>query len=143
MKGRTIVLVSHNVQLCAPGVDYVVALENGRINFEGTSATFLASERFKVPEEEEDPQEALAALQKVVPKARNKALDLVASTGVSSMEVSSASEAETDSEVDSDDEDDKPKPIRKLIEDETRAVGRVNWAVWKLYLGLSGGTIFW
>lgn len=30
MKGRTTVLVSHHVQLCAPGAKYIVALENGR-----------------------------------------------------------------------------------------------------------------
>lgn len=35
------------------------------------------------------------------------------------------------------------KPARKLVEDETRAVGRVGWAVWKLYLGLCGGVFFW
>ena len=40
MKGRTIVLVSHHVQLCAPGAKYVVALENGRVSYQGPSAEF-------------------------------------------------------------------------------------------------------
>ena len=30
MRGRTVILVSHHVQLCAPGASYIVALDNGR-----------------------------------------------------------------------------------------------------------------
>lgn len=37
---------------------------------------------------------------------------------------------------------DERKP-RKLVEDETRAVGKVSADVWKLYLGLMGGVGFW
>ncbi|GAA5957930.1 hypothetical protein JCM10213_002262 [Rhodosporidiobolus nylandii] len=38
---------------------------------------------------------------------------------------------------------DDVKGPRKLIEEETRAAGAVSWTVWKLYLGLMGGAVFW
>lgn len=159
MVGRTIVLVSHHIQLCAPGVDYVVrpsllphavptdgrlqiSLENGRVKFGGPAADFLATDKFRVDEEDEIIEAALAA--KSPAKAKNKLLDLVSATTAASSEASSASEAESDSESESDDDEfTKEKPARKLIEDEARAVGMVDASVWKLYLGLSGGVFFW
>ena len=35
MRGRTIILVSHHVQLCAPGAQYIVSLDNGRVSYAG------------------------------------------------------------------------------------------------------------
>ncbi|KAL0069222.1 hypothetical protein AAF712_003585 [Marasmius tenuissimus] len=43
MKGRTVILVSHHVQLCAAGADYIVALDNGRVRFQGDYTTFQGS----------------------------------------------------------------------------------------------------
>ncbi|KAM0756050.1 P-loop containing nucleoside triphosphate hydrolase protein [Meredithblackwellia eburnea MCA 4105] len=143
MAGRTIILVSHHIQLTAPGTSYVVELENGRVKFEGDSKEFLSSPRFKTEKEEEEPIEDKVAVVKSPPKLKNKALDLVTeSTFVS--ETSSASEAESDSdEEEAEEEVKKEKPARKLIEDEARAVGRVSLSVWTLYLGLSGGIFYW
>lgn len=119
-----------------------VELENGRIKYEGDSKEFLAQPRFKTNDDEETIEDRVAAATKSPQKAKNRALELVTeSTFVS--EASSASEAESDSETEEDQEEAKEKPARKLIEDETRAVGRVGWSVWSLYLGLSGGTFFW
>ena len=42
MRGRTVILVSHHVQLCAPGASYIVALDNGRLQFQGKQAEFQA-----------------------------------------------------------------------------------------------------
>lgn len=80
----------------------------------------------------------------------------------SSTEVTSASEGGDDDESDSDPtiDGDEPKmngkllstpakapaaekKPRKLVEEESRAVGRVSGAVWKLYLGMMGGVLFW
>lgn len=168
MEGRTIVLVSHHIQLTARGAEYVVGprptildrhkltslvcqveLENGRVKYEGDAATFLADPRFKTLEEEdgieEKTAEAAAKAVKSPPQAKNKRLELVSeSTFVS--ETSSASEAESESDSDGADEAATKlanKPARKLIEDETKAVGHVALSVWLLYLGLSGGTFYW
>ncbi|KAJ2928554.1 hypothetical protein H1R20_g8546, partial [Candolleomyces eurysporus] len=43
MKGRTVILVSHHVQLCVGGASYIVALDNGRVLFEGGRDAFQAS----------------------------------------------------------------------------------------------------
>ena len=44
MRGRTVILVSHHVQLCAPGASYVVALDNSRVKFAGNQVEFQASD---------------------------------------------------------------------------------------------------
>lgn len=140
MEGRTVVLVSHHIQLCAPGSEYVVSLANGRVSFEGSSKEFMESERSKVIEEEEEVVVEAVPIKSAL-KAKNKALLAVATESAPPSEASSASEGE-----DSDDEDQpekKEKVAKKLIEEEARAVGRVNWSVWSLYLGLSGGAFFW
>ncbi|KAJ7826783.1 multidrug resistance-associated ABC transporter [Mycena olivaceomarginata] len=43
MRGRTVILVSHHVQLCTPGAGYVVALDNGRVQFQGSRDEFQSS----------------------------------------------------------------------------------------------------
>lgn len=43
MRGRTVILVSHHVQLCAPGASYIVALDNGRVQFSGDRDAFKSS----------------------------------------------------------------------------------------------------
>lgn len=68
---------------------------------------------------------------------------MVTESTLVSADTSSASEGE-----DSDDEEEEEnkevlKAPKKLIEDEGRAIGHVGFNVWKLYLGLSGGVLFW
>jgi ABC-type enterochelin transport system ATPase subunit len=43
MEGRTVILVSHHVQMCAPGASYIVALDNGRVQFHGSQDDFNRS----------------------------------------------------------------------------------------------------
>jgi ABC-type phosphate/phosphonate transport system ATPase subunit len=43
MQGRTVILVSHHVQLCASGASYITALDNGGVLFEGSKRTFYGS----------------------------------------------------------------------------------------------------
>lgn len=98
-------------------------------------------------------------------KPRNKTFAQIVAEGseptpASSTDVTSASESgdedESDSEpqdptIDGDDQKkDKASPTqkgerkpRKLVEEETRAVGKVSADVWKLYLGSMGGPFFW
>ncbi|SCV71041.1 BQ2448_3803 [Microbotryum intermedium] len=155
MEGRTILLVSHHVQLTAPGVDFVVSLDNGRVAFSGDAASFREFGGYKLADEDEPAVEALAKHASPSAKFKNKVLvDLVAESVPVSETNSSASEAESDDE---DDEhqaqvtalDGKGKAVdaksapRKLIEEESRAIGTVKWDVWKLYLGLWGGAFFW
>ncbi|CEQ42894.1 SPOSA6832_04771, partial [Sporobolomyces salmonicolor] len=166
LKGRTVLLVSHQVQLVAPGAAYVVGLENGRVSFAGSSEEFLNSSGFKdIDGDDKDDKADLPAPpptgSKSPPALRNKSLAAVISlsTPASSTDVSSASEAEESSDDEEESNTARERPIngsaesdkelktakkaRKLIEDEGRAVGRVSGAVWKLYLGAMGGVFFW
>lgn len=47
MKGRSVILVSHHIQLCAEGAAYVVALDGGSTAFEGGPAEFRRSTVFR------------------------------------------------------------------------------------------------
>jgi ABC-type multidrug transport system ATPase subunit len=139
LRGRTVILVSHHVALVAAGAHYLVALENGRIKYQGLPSVYLATES-KNDGEEPDEEIKLPA----VAFARNKALLAVAESAPGSTDVSSASEAESDS--DSEDDDNAvptiSKPAKKMIEDEKREVGRVDRSVWMLYLGANGGAFY-
>ncbi|GAA5837596.1 hypothetical protein JCM11251_002021 [Rhodosporidiobolus azoricus] len=119
LEGRTVILVSHHVQLTAPGAAYVVELDNGRIKFSGSSADFLNSDSFKAfngddkdaadePASPSKPSKPLPAASNSPAKAKtlpfkplNKPFAAVvaesATTPASSTEVSSASEDESDS----------------------------------------------
>ncbi|KAK4047906.1 hypothetical protein OIV83_005089 [Microbotryomycetes sp. JL201] len=155
LKGRTIILVSHQVQMCAPGSKYVVNLENGRVKYAGGSQEFLESGGFRNAEDDEEPIEnnvkaanVKAANVKAAPvKPRNKQLANLVAESAAASETSSASETESDSEAEEDPDINKNekerKNPRKLIDDEQKAVGAVKWDVWRLYLGLSGGVLFW
>ncbi|BGP24141.1 ATP-binding cassette transporter [Rhodotorula toruloides] len=47
LEGRTVILVSHHVQLIAAGAGFVVSLENGRVAFSGSSSEFFESDGYK------------------------------------------------------------------------------------------------
>lgn len=129
VKGRTVILVSHHVQLCAEGAGYVVALDNGRVQFEGNREEFQASDAIKTlvqstianagDEKEEAAIESLP-LRHIKPSAAGTSADPVSASSVEIKEKT---------------------PPRKLIEQESRAVGRVARKVWKTYIRASGGTI--
>jgi hypothetical protein len=149
MRGRTVILVSHHVQLCAPGASYIVALENGRVLYNGDRQGFQSSgvmDRLAQTEASEslvrDEAEAMA-----VPTVEEKSLqtekditkvDSPSSTRMRSEDSSSGAETPLDAE---------PRPQkkgpRKLVEEETRAVGRVGRSVWETYIKACGGHLYW
>ena len=123
MEGRTVILVSHHVQLCAAGANYIVALDNGRVQFAGDYEAFQGSGVIRtlvqttdvVDSKEEDVEEILEP------------------------------ESETSSTVAASTPDIKVdrKPPRKLVEEEKRAVGRIGHDVWKTYILACGNGWFW
>lgn len=149
-------LVSHHVQLCAPGSDFVCLLQSGYVKYSGKGSEFVGSQHFRdllgLGAEADEPDGAPAA-DAPKPKAINKTLARLNGSGgggagsresISSMETSSASEGEsgTEDEESSSDEDEDRGP-RKLIADEARATGHVSWDTWRFYLGSNGHLIFW
>ncbi|KAH8793678.1 multidrug resistance-associated ABC transporter [Flagelloscypha sp. PMI_526] len=129
MSGRTVILVSHHVQLCAPGAAFVVALDNGGANFIGDSAAFLSSpvmkSLVKAHDEQVGEQEQEATEQE----------EAVATTG----EIEKLADP-----AGKDEEKEKEKKApRKFGSEEERAVGRIARAVYKLYLTSLGGVFYW
>jgi len=132
MEGRTVILVSHHVQLCAPGASYIVALDNGRVQFQGDREAFYASGVINGL-----TQSGAAASQEDEDGAKiPNAEELVEATTVTPSEASSPPSTLV--------ADPKPKKApRKLVEEEKRAVGRIGRDVWSTYLRAAGGPLYW
>ena len=123
MVGRTVILVSHHVQLCAAGANYIVALDNGRVQFAGDYEAFQGSGVIRTLVQTTDAGDS-----------KEEEVEEVLDT---ESETSSTVAASTpDVTVDR-------KPPRKLVEEEKRAVGRIGRDVWKAYILACGNGWFW
>lgn len=135
MQGRTIILVSHHVQLCVPGASYVVALDNGRVQYQGFREEFVSSG-------------AINAL--VQSTNQDKSGDKPEAELVETVEEKIALQAETD-ESDPHSESSSTvaatpkseKKPRKLVEEEARAVGRISREIWETYIRACGNGWYW
>ncbi|KAH7906727.1 multidrug resistance-associated ABC transporter [Hygrophoropsis aurantiaca] len=135
MRGRTIILVSHHVQLCASGASYIVALNNGQLLFQGSREAFYASPTMAVVmqssgKSDEKDTAAAPAAEDVPVEALNTEPTSETSSTVFTTDDTSPVKIEK-------------KAPRKLIEDEKRAVGRVSKDVWTLYVKSCGGYGYW
>ncbi|KAG8964201.1 hypothetical protein FRC03_002096 [Tulasnella sp. 419] len=148
LKGRTVILVSHHVQLCAPGASYIVALDNGKLIYSGGRDEFrdshvmasLVQSVDAVKEDEKDmdkPSETLIE-EELSPGTSDdgeKSSDKGSSVAGSSTAVATES-----GEVQKSVERKKP---RKLVQEEERAVGRISGKIWLTYIKACGGAIYW
>ncbi|TFK68805.1 multidrug resistance-associated ABC transporter [Pluteus cervinus] len=132
MRDRTIILVSHHVQLCAPGASYIVALDNGRVDYQGNREKFQSSGVMArlvqsvetAPAEKDEPEPVLDRVSAEKTDHHSDTSSTAAST--------SASEAKPE----------QKKP-RKLIEEERRAVGRIGRDIWLTYVRACGDHWYW
>lgn len=138
MRGRTVVLVSHHVQICASGASYIVALDNGRVQFHGNINDFQASGvmdgliRSEQADGSDDEEEAtLVTIEDVMPDI------------ISESEPNSVISSTSASTVASVGKLGQKKAPRKLIEEENRAVGRISTEIWSTYFGACGGRKYW
>ena len=134
MEGRTVILVSHHVQLCAPGAGYIIALDNGRVQFQGDREAFYASgvinglvQSGTVADLEED-------------KAKVADAEALVEATIAPSEPSSTVAPPT---ITTESKPDKKKAPRKLVEEEKRAVGRIGKDVWLSYTSAAGGPWYW
>ena len=147
MRGRTVILVSHHVQLCAPGASYIVALDNGQVQFQGDSDTFqtcgiMDSLVQSGRADDKDDTEELTAVT---------ATDVIPKTLKSDSTSNSDDETGPNSETSSTSvttlalggKPEEKKAPRKLVEEETRAVGRISHKVWKAYILACGARWYW
>lgn len=140
MRGRTVILVSHHVQLCAPGASYVVALENGRLQFQGSSADFQASEVLNSLVQSGAADESDKKEETEVHDIEEIALEVSAHAGSGDSSETASTSAPTAVE---ETKPEMKKAPRKLIEEEKRAVGRIGKEIWMTYIKACGGRGFW
>ncbi|KAH7104982.1 multidrug resistance-associated ABC transporter [Auriculariales sp. MPI-PUGE-AT-0066] len=139
-RGRTVILVSHHVRLCSPAASYVVALDNGRVAFQGSSHTFMGST-------------VMASL--VQSTHVSKDISIADEPTVNSVEQliqetahgNSGELADVSSPIEVLDASAVVKAVqatpKKLIGEERREVGRVGRAVWSWYIKSCGGLLFY
>jgi ABC-type multidrug transport system fused ATPase/permease subunit len=137
MQGRTVILVSHHVQLCAPGASYITALDNGRVLFEGSKEGFYSSGIMKTLVQstessgEMDDKEGKVISEKGEETVLAEELDLPSET-------SSTVAPSTPASIKGN-----KKPARKLVEEEKRAVGRIGRDIWETYIWACGSMWYW
>ena len=136
MQGRTVILVSHHVQLCAPGASYITALDRGRVLFEGSKEDFYNSGIMKTlvqttefsGEMDDNDRKVISEKGKGTLLAEVRDPQKTSSTVEPSIP---ACMKET------------KKPARKLVEEEKRAVGRIGRDIWETYFRACGNVWYW
>lgn len=125
-RGRTIILVSHHIQLCSWDAAYIVVLDNGTLAFEGDNAAFQSThlarglENTSATAEDQEPLEA----EPTVPGPHGPGV----------------------AEVEDPCDPDAPRAVKvgkKLIEDEARFEGRIKRDVWTTFIWACGTRWYW
>ncbi|KAJ6551152.1 hypothetical protein B0H19DRAFT_1156687 [Mycena capillaripes] len=125
MRGRTVILVSHHIQLCANGAAYIVALDRGAAKFSGGASDFRRSDIFR------------SLIQtKLVSDSETE----TSSPDVPGNLLSTSTPAQ--SSITSKPEKGIGK-APKFVADEISSVGRISWPVWKTYLRAAGNWSYW
>ncbi|KAI9441690.1 ATP-binding cassette transporter [Lactarius indigo] len=143
MRGRTIILVSHHVQLCVPGANYIVALENGRVLYKGDRQGFQSSGSGASESLVRDEAEAVADQIIEDLPLQTKKEDTKENSPSSSKMQSEDSTSGAETPVVDAEPNPKKKGPRKLVEEETRAVGRISRPVWETYFKACGRNPYW
>ncbi|KAJ7220715.1 multidrug resistance-associated ABC transporter, partial [Mycena pura] len=129
MSGRTVILVSHHIQLCADGATYVVALDGGTTGFQGKPVDFRRSNTFR----------HLLQTKHVVSTSESKAA--VPPETTDRLQLGSA--IRIPPRVPEYVQKGVSTKAPKVVVDEASSVGRIRWDVWKTYLRVNGGWIYW
>ena len=126
LQGRTVILVSHHVQLCTSGASYVVALDNGRVQFAGNRESFQTSGVMKT---------LVHSTQAINGDGQGaEVLEEIESELVSKSNPSLPSATDTKA---------GKKQPRKLVEEEKRALGRIGRDIWATYVRAFGNKWYW
>lgn len=113
IRGRTVILVTHNIALCSSVADYIVVMNNGRVAKQGLVDQVLRED---------------ANLRKAVQKEEEKLEKL--------------EKAEADA-TDEPTDDKPTRSDGKLMVKEEIAIGSVDWKAVRLWAAALGGPWFW
>jgi len=128
MRSRTIIIVSHHVQLCGPDAAHIVALDNGHVEFSGLWNDFQGSKTIQSIVLS-NPAETLTDEVLMVEDTDNG--DLVKGPDEN---VSNDGDSNPDTVVLKE-----PKQARE----ETRFEGHISKDVWLLYIRSAGNIVYW
>lgn len=142
MQSRTCILVTHNVALCVPRAKFVVAMKGGEIQAQGTPEEVVASGALGKDD----------LLKGLTSRTQSTAVSRVGSTANVRKDAATANGEITTGEpakslVTANGTAKADGTKQKLAEgssnEETKSEGSVDWNVYKLYLNMMGGWIFW
>jgi ABC-type multidrug transport system fused ATPase/permease subunit len=146
MDGRTRILVTHNVSLTLPSAKHVVVLDNGRIKSQGGPEVILKKKAFG--EETESIRASLLRSNVNTPISSAPPSRTGSRTNLATLR-----HHEAENPADADDittealiaqkESEKKKAAGRLIQDEEKASGSVDWRVYKVYLDSLGPWWYW
>lgn len=122
LAGRTVILVTHHVDLVLPGAHYLVRMLDGRIDTQGTVADLRAQGVLEAIKSAEAPEVAKEEKEVAKEEEEEKTPEEVAVEGEGEGEGGDAKKA---------------KKPRKLVKDEERQAGAVKWNIYKTYLQAS------
>ncbi|KAI8065793.1 P-loop containing nucleoside triphosphate hydrolase protein [Gongronella butleri] len=122
MQGRTRILVTHHVKLCIAGADILMHIRDGQPDMVGSPEQLRKSGQLASILEEEKEQDL-----------NDEEEEAIESSGSSSDETAVATETLIE-------KDTKP---RVLVEEETRAIGRVKMRLYGMYFKMAGSVFFW
>lgn len=135
MANRTCILVSHNVALTVQKADWVVVMNNGRVDHEGTPEELMSNGHLGDDE----------LVRSSVMNSRSQSATNLQTLNSKNSEMKAKSQAiETKLQNLADiDEDEVVRTDGKLVEDETKADGVVGLKVYTDYAREFGGWITW
>jgi len=133
MHDRTCILVTHNTTLCAPLADYVVLLDNGRVDAQGTAMEVI--ETGKLGEELVNKSRPGSAHISRVPSR------VPSSVGEDSGAATLVDDGGNGATINKPAKAKSSKP--KDAMDEAKVTGAVKWSVISLYLKAMGNWWFW
>ncbi|KAF7979924.1 hypothetical protein HWV62_40336 [Athelia sp. TMB] len=117
LANRTVILVTHHVELVLPGTYYLVRMLDGRIDTQGTVEDLRSQ----------------GVLDDI---AQDEALEVIKEEAVVAAEAPVDPDAELDGETEPKPAGEAKKP-RKMIKDEAREYGAVKWSIYNTYLRAS------
>lgn len=126
MKNRTRILITHHVKLCLGGAAYLIHIQNGRVNLVGSPSELRSSGELETILEEEKGQEKA--------DDEGEAIEIVESDETENNDNNNGQDADADK---------KKKSPRVLVEEESRATGRVKLRLYGMYLKMVGNTLYW
>ena len=132
---RTCVLVTHNVPLCVPQSQYVVVLENGKIQAQGPPEVVMSSGALG-----DDSSRPTSKSGTQAPSRTQSTADLDAQSGKANGHATKTNGAIDEPTPQTKTRDEDPSANART---ESKSEGRVKWHVIKTYLSSMGPWYFW